>query len=94
MGADMTHCKFDTRAWVANSCRGANDRCNCDCAECIAAKDASQKQQVMIYEGGGKSSYHCTDRDERNHVCGCNVFAKLESGRYRCNACGTIYEGR
>ena len=27
--------------------------------------------------------------------CGCNVFKQIgrDSGHYRCNACGTIYEG-
>ena len=26
--------------------------------------------------------------------CGCNVFRKTVSGKYKCNSCGELYEGK
>lgn len=43
--------------------------------------------QRMLFVDGSETSFRCTGG------CRCNIFTEIGPLKYRCNACGSIYQG-
>lgn len=55
----------------------------------------SLKDEELLIEDErtGENSFIVIDGKDFKCGCGSNLFSKMKSGRYKCNSCGTLYEG-